>query len=160
MVEHTRYDLVFEIESRFYRVQCKWAPLKDGVVVANLATSRYKSNGEHVRSRYTTAEIDAVVVYCESLDRSYLLPPALFEGRRGVSLRVDHPLNGQRASLNWAADYAFPGAVAQLEVAPRWQRGGRGFESRQLHSSEEGASTVGANVPQPLRLVHGTRSRR
>jgi hypothetical protein len=33
MVEHTRYDLVFEIESRLYRVQCKWAPFKRGVVV-------------------------------------------------------------------------------------------------------------------------------
>lgn len=37
------------------------------------------------------------------------------------------------------------GAVAQLEVAPRWQRGGRGFESHQLHSAPGTESVVGAH---------------
>jgi prevent-host-death family protein len=34
---------------------------------------------------------------------------------RGIQLRVSPPKNGQRASLHWAADYEFAGAVAQWE---------------------------------------------
>jgi prevent-host-death family protein len=114
MVEHTRYDLVFEIESRLYRVQCKWAPFKRGVVVVNLTSCRYRSNGEEVRKTYDAHEIDLVAVYCEDLDRCYVLPPSMFVARRGIHLRVDPTLNGQRASLNLASQYEFLGAVAQL----------------------------------------------
>jgi hypothetical protein len=32
-----------------------------------------------------------------------------------VNLRIGQPQNGQRAALNWASDFEFPGAVAQLE---------------------------------------------
>jgi prevent-host-death family protein len=146
MVEHTRYDLVFEIESRLYRVQCKWAPFQNGVIVVRLISSRYRSNGEQVRSTYSADEIDAVAVYCEKLDRCYLLPPSTFAGIGQLHLRVGDPRNGQRASLNWAASYAFPGAVAQLGRAPVWHTGGRGFESPQLHSSGSPAAVVGANT--------------
>jgi prevent-host-death family protein len=145
MVEHTRYDLVFEINSRLYRIQCKWAPLRDGVIQVRLTSSRYKSNGEQIRRTYRADEVDAVAVYCEVLDQCYLLPPSLFDDMRAVHLRVDQPLNGQKASLNWSAAYRFPGAVAQLDRACGWQPQGRGFESHQLHSPGEGVTTVGAN---------------
>src|SRR4029079_9240995 len=58
------------------------------------------------------------------------------------------PAGPQRACLNWAADHELHGAVAQLEVAPAWHAGGRGFESHQLHSRDESApsaTTLGAH---------------
>jgi prevent-host-death family protein len=69
------------------------------------------------------------------------------DGRRALHLRVDQPKNGQRASLNWAAQYELAGAVAQLDRACGWQPQGRGFESHQLHSDRrrDGFETVGAN---------------
>ncbi len=66
-------------------------------------------------STYDENEIDAIAIYCESLDRCYLLPIAVFSGQTTVNLRVGQPQNGQRAALNWATDFEFPGAVAQLE---------------------------------------------
>jgi hypothetical protein len=33
LVEHTRYDLIFDLRPRLLRVQCKWAPLKGDVIV-------------------------------------------------------------------------------------------------------------------------------
>ena len=63
-----------------------------------------------------------------------------------IHLRLRAAKNAQRAALNWAADYEFRGAVAQLEVAPAWHAGGRGFESRQLHSSEARDEVVGAHI--------------
>lgn len=146
LVEHTRYDLVFEVGGELIRVQCKWAPLRGEVVAVNLMSSRYMSGGRQVRRVCTSGEIDAVAVYCEALDECYLLTAEMFDGRRGVHLRVSPPRNGQRAQLNWAADHLLSGAVAQLGRAPEWHSGGRGFESHQLHSSTQpGQETVGAH---------------
>jgi prevent-host-death family protein len=145
--EHGRYDLVFEVGSRFLRIQCKWARLVHGksVIYVQLSGSRHTPGG-YVRTTYSADEIDAVVVYCEELDQCYLLPIDLVAGRHGLHLRLTAPRNAQRAALNWAADYRL-GAVAQLERAPGWHPGGRGFESRQLHSSSGNprSETVGAH---------------
>jgi prevent-host-death family protein len=145
--EHGRYDLVFEVGSRFLRIQCKWARLVHGksVIYVQLSGSRHTPGG-YVRTTYSADEIDAVAVYCEEPDQCYLLPIDLVAGRHGLHLRLTAPRNAQRAALNWAADYRL-GAVAQLERAPGWHPGGRGFESRQLHSSSGNprSETVGAH---------------
>ncbi len=114
-LEHGRYDLVFEVGSRFLRIQCKWAGLKrDGSVVhAQLAASRHTPAG-YVRSTYSDDEIDAVAPYCEELDECYLLPVDLVAGKHALHLRLTFPRNGQRAALNWAADFELSGAIAQL----------------------------------------------
>ena len=39
LVEHTRYDLIFDLRPRLLRVQCKWAPLKGDVIVVRLVSS-------------------------------------------------------------------------------------------------------------------------
>ena len=67
-----------------------------------------------MRSSCTESEIDLVAVYCEPLDRCYLLPISLVAGRRGIQLRLTAPRNGQRACINLAEDFELPGAVAQL----------------------------------------------
>jgi prevent-host-death family protein len=112
--EHGRYDLAFDLGERIHRVQCKWARLAGEVLIVNLTSSRRTSTGAEVRSTYSAAEIDAVAVYCEALDTSYLMPIRIVEGLRAIQLRLSAPKNGQQAGLNWAADYELPGAVAQL----------------------------------------------
>jgi prevent-host-death family protein len=120
MVEHGRYDLAFEIGDRIYRVQCKWGALQDdgAVIKVNLVSSWCTPTG-YERRYYTEDEIDLVAVYCHELDRCYLLPSTLVAGRRCVHLRLTAPKNGQRACLNRAVDFEFPGAIAQLEE--RWR---------------------------------------
>ncbi len=141
MTEHCRYDLIFDLKGRLLRVQCKWAPRHDDVIKVNLTGSRLTSSGR-VQTRYSIEEIDAVAVYCEDLDACYLVPADIAVERRALWLRLAPPKNGQRACLNWASEYELAGAVAQLEVASRWQREGRGFESHQLHSSSSDQTTV------------------
>ena len=116
IVEHGRYDLAFEINGRVIRVQCKWGALDEqrAVIKVNLRGCRHTPNG-YVRSSYSTAEIDAVAVYCAALDRCYLVPISLVEGRRSIHFRLAPPLNGQRACINLERDFRLPGAVAQLE---------------------------------------------
>lgn len=132
--EHTRYDLIFDLQGTLLRVQCKWAPLEGDVVTVRLVSSRYTSAGRQICTRYTSEEVDAVAAYCQDLEQCYLVPVERFDGMRGLSLRVAPTQNGQIASINWAEDFLLEGAVAQLGRAPAWHAGGRGFESHQLHS--------------------------
>jgi hypothetical protein len=142
--EHGRADLVFEIGTELYRVQCKWGRLlqDEAAIAVNLVSSRWTPSGQ-VRTKYGTAEIDLVAVYCGGIDRCYLLPARLFIDRRATQLRLAPARNGQRSGVNLAEAYEFDGAVAQLARAPRWQRGGQGFESPQLHS--EPPITIGSD---------------
>jgi prevent-host-death family protein len=113
LVEHGRYDLAFDLGHRLVRVQCKWAALRGSVVAVRLSGYRLSTRGP-VKSTYGLDEVDAVAAYCGELDRSYLLPVDLVADRFSVQLRTEPARNGQRAALNWAADYELPGAIAQL----------------------------------------------
>ena len=111
--EGGRFDMFFLFPNdEIARVQVKWAPLKNGVVMVRPYSSRRTADGLS-RRRYTALEIDAIAAYCPELDAVYYLPASLAADRSGIHLRVEAPRNGQRGSLNWAAQYAL-GAVAQL----------------------------------------------
>jgi hypothetical protein len=115
MAEHGRYDLGFELGDRILRVQCKWGALEtDGSVIKVALQSSWLTPAGYVRFPYGPDEIDLVAVYCQPLDRCYLLPSALACGRTAIYLRLSSPRNGQRACINLASDFEFAGAVAQL----------------------------------------------
>jgi prevent-host-death family protein len=115
VTEHCRFDLAFEVSGRLLRVQCKWGRLirEGSVIQVKLQSSRCTPAGD-VRASYTDDELDLLGVYCGELDRCYLLPRELAVRRNEISLRVTPPLNGQRACLNTASEFEFPGAIAQL----------------------------------------------
>jgi hypothetical protein len=70
IVEHSRYDLTFEVGDRLLRVQCKWGGLhQDGAIIkVNLMSSWCTPTG-YERRYYSEDEIDLVAVYCGDLDR-------------------------------------------------------------------------------------------
>ena len=115
LTEHERYDLVIGLGGRLLRVQCKWGSCQGNVIQIRLKSSYHSPTRGYVVATYDRMEVDAVAVYCGDLDRCYLLPIELVAGCVAVSLRLGAALNNQRAALNWATDYEFPGAVAQLE---------------------------------------------
>jgi prevent-host-death family protein len=144
LTEHERYDLVLGIGGRLYRVQCKWGKRCDGGIEVRLRSSYHSPTRGYVITTYDKSEVDLVAVYCGEADRSYLLPIELIAGRSMVFLRLDRPKNKQRAALNWAAEYEFPGAVAQL--AER-SDGIRKVEGSNPSSSTDGcAEEVGAHL--------------
>jgi hypothetical protein len=114
LTEHARYDLVLDIKGRLLRVQCKWASCQGDVICVRLRSNYHSPTRGYVVATYGRAEVDAVAVYCGDLDRCYLLPIDLVAGCGVISLRLRQTRNNQRAALNWAAEYEFPGAVAQL----------------------------------------------
>jgi prevent-host-death family protein len=115
LTEHRRYDLVLEVGQRLVRVQCKWGSRQGEVINVRLRSSYHSPRRGYVTNTYNEADIDAVGVYCDALERCYLLPVALVAGRGSIALRLCPARNCQQAALNLAADYEFRGAVAQLE---------------------------------------------
>ena len=81
LVEGRRYDLVFDVDHRLYRVQCKWAPRRGAVILVQLGSCRHTPRG-YVRSTYSADEVDAIAVYCQELKGCYWLPIDLVAGRR------------------------------------------------------------------------------
>jgi hypothetical protein len=112
LAEGGRYDLVFELNGRLLRVQCKWANRLRDVVNVRIRTNR-RCNGGYVTTTYTADEIDAVAAYCRDLERCYLLPISLVAGRTGIYLRLKPARNNQELGVNYAETYEL-GAIAQL----------------------------------------------
>ena len=135
VIEGRRYDLVFDVDHRFYRVQCKWAPRRGAVIDVHLATCRHTPRG-YVYSTYGPHEVDAIAVYCQELKRCYWLPIDMVAGRRAIYLRLEPARNNQEAAINFAADYEF-GAIAQL--------GERSAGSRKV-----GGSNPPSSISRPL----------
>jgi PD-(D/E)XK nuclease superfamily protein len=118
--EGGRYDLIFDLDGRLWRVQCKWARRYGDVLIVRCYSCRRAREGMRVR-RYTTEEIDAVAAYSFDLDRCYFLPMDVVGRKRNVQLRLAPARNNQRDGINWAENFEFAatlarpqGAVAQL----------------------------------------------
>jgi hypothetical protein len=114
-----RYDLIFDLRPKLVRVQCKWAVLGAGSVSVRCCSSRRGREGIRKRS-YSPSEIDAYAAFCLEIDTCYFLPVTHFANEREITLRLEPPLNKQRALIHWARDYEFAaklkafGAIAQL----------------------------------------------
>jgi prevent-host-death family protein len=115
ITEHERYDLALGVGGRLLRVQCKWGAKTSGTICVRVSSSYHSPTRGYVKKTYAPDDVDAFGVYCGELDRCFLLPSDLFSGRAVVHLRTEPTRNNQRAALNWAADYEFRGAIAQLE---------------------------------------------
>jgi PD-(D/E)XK endonuclease len=143
--EGHRYDLVFDVGSTLIRVQCKWGRKLGQVIAVQIAGYRLTTKG-HIRTLYGADEIDAVAVYCDELDRCYLLPAGLVAEKHMLHLRLGTPRNGQRAALNWAAQYELSGAIAQLEERLRGTQEVAGSSPASSTSEQtEGVVEVGAH---------------
>jgi hypothetical protein len=112
--------MIFDLETRLLRVQCKWASRRGEVLVVSCQSARRCAEG-FIRRPYTAAEIDAIAAYSLELDRCFLIPIDLVEHRPAIALRLTACRNNQKRRINWADDFDFParlrqhqGAVAQL----------------------------------------------
>ncbi len=144
--EHGRVDMVLEVGGRWWGVQCKWGSLSaDGsIVIVHLRTSRCTPKG-YVLATYDASEIDLFAVYCGDLDRCFLLPISLFEGRTAVHLRLTPARNGQVACTNLADDFDFEGAIAQLGERRHGMAEAVGSSPTSSTSSPDSPTEVGSN---------------
>ena len=91
LVEGRRYDLVFDVEHRLYRVQCKWAPREAGVVERQPHDLPAHAARVRATRRTTRARSTRVAVYCQELKTCYWLPIDVVAGRRTIHLGWNPP---------------------------------------------------------------------
>ncbi len=133
---HSRADMILENDKGMWRVQVKWASIAPSGDFLSIRTSgsRFTPHG-YVYTQYQDHEVDYLIAYCGELDRCFALPVAMFREHFSLQLRLTPTRNGQRACINIADDFAFPGPVAQLGEHSAGSRKVRG--SIPLRSTEE-----------------------
>lgn len=96
-----RYDFIIDLEGKLLKAQCKTGTYKNGVV--SFAASS-KAGGK-ARKAYQ-GQIDCFLVYCEVLNKFYMVPIEGISNKNAMSLRID-PLKkfGPKSTINWAKDY-------------------------------------------------------
>ncbi len=144
--EHGRADLVLEVGGRLLRVQCKWGRLgpERDIVVAHTGSCRSTAVG-YLRTTYKESEVDLFGIYCEPLDRCFLLPVSMVAGKYQIHLRLTPPGNNQRACINLADSFDFEGAIAQLGERRRGTAEVVGSSPTSSTSSPSDPITIGAN---------------
>ena len=110
--EGGRYDMLFDLDGRFVRVQCKWGKRYGDVIVVRCYSARRNRHGL-VRRVYSPDEIDAFAVYCEATDRCYFLRCDQFGGRTHIQRRLVPSKNNQQEGINWAKDSEFAATLSR-----------------------------------------------
>jgi hypothetical protein len=106
LTDGDRYDLIFDLDPRLVRVQCKWATLVGDVVIVRCYSCRRTRDGL-TRKGYSSNEIDALAAYCNDLDRCFYFPMDWLDGRATIQLRLGPTRNNQHSGINWADEFAF-----------------------------------------------------
>src|SRR5262249_909414 len=107
-----RYDLVFEDDGAFYRVQCKTGHLRSGAVTfptASRRAAKRETGWRRVEANYH-GEVDFFGVYCPENGKVYLVPINDAVATRLCYLRIEPTRNNQTKRIRWAGSY---------EVTPR-----------------------------------------
>jgi len=104
LTDGERYDVIFDLRPRLFRVQCKWAARTGDVIGVRCYSSRRRGASFQKRP-YTCVEADAIVAFCADVDRCYVLPLSVFSGRSEVQLRLAPARNKQVAGIHWASQF-------------------------------------------------------
>jgi hypothetical protein len=99
-----RYDMVIDRgDGIFRRIQVKTAKMYDDNAYLRFNVSA--TNGSsHIRTRYTSSQIDYFAVYCPENDKCYLVDVNIV-GINVMLLRLKLPKNNQYTNVRWARDY-------------------------------------------------------
>ncbi len=95
------YDIVFEDDEKFYRVQCKTGRMRNGAMLFDAYSKT--GPGRQVRQLYT-GKIDFFGVFCPYNGECYLIPIEDVPGSLGW-FRIDSPRNSQAKGIKFAAPY-------------------------------------------------------
>jgi PD-(D/E)XK endonuclease len=100
-----RYDLIIEdVDKQFWRIQCKTARIQDNGTVIAFDTANHNIVGKNKNWRHYQEECDYFAVYCEQLNKIYLIPVDQV-GTTRANLRLMPTKNNQEKYVRWAKDF-------------------------------------------------------
>jgi hypothetical protein len=101
-----RYDLVIEdADGKFWRIQCKTAWIDEDGTTLVFNTANANVTGENRKLRHYRDQCDYFAVYCEKLNKVYLIPVDQV-GTAKAHLRLT-PVKKNQGRVRWAKDYEF-----------------------------------------------------
>lgn len=107
------YDLLIETKQGFKSVQVKHASYRNGCVVSDI---RHRVGFSKIKYASYQGKVDYIAVWCEELDKSYLLNIADCGERTYLRLRIENPKNNSCVTkVKWAKDYEFEKALNLLK---------------------------------------------
>lgn len=101
--DNSRYDLVYEDDSSFKRVQVKTGWIDNGTVKFKCHNNQSNTNKNRSKT-YTKEDIDEFAVYCCETEEVYLVPVEE-SGKYTMQLRLQEPEQYSSKRINWAEDY-------------------------------------------------------
>ena len=100
-----RYDLMIEdTDANIWRIQCKSAWIDENGTVLKFDTANHNVTGKKRDWRHYRGQCDYFAVYCEELNKSYLIPVDQV-GTTRANLRLMPAKNNQTKNVRWAKDY-------------------------------------------------------
>jgi hypothetical protein len=100
--DNQKYDLVFDEDGDFNRVQVKTGNMKNGSINFNCYTA-LSNTKENKSKTYSKNEIDCFMVYCPDTDGVYKVPVEDIDGS-SKCLRVDDVSKYYNGDIDWAED--------------------------------------------------------
>lgn len=100
-----RYDLVIEDNAgKLWRVQCKTAQIQDEGTVVAFNTATHNIATKNRQTRHYRRQCDYFAVFCEGLNKIYLVPVEQV-GLTKANLRLVSAKNNQEKNVRWAKNY-------------------------------------------------------
>ncbi len=100
-----RYDMVVDWRGKLYRAQIKYAggsrASVSGVAIVSL------TKGARGERRYTSDEIDVLLVYVPVVDKLCWFGPEIFHGKTGLHIRYAPTRNGQNKGCVLVDNYVW-----------------------------------------------------
>lgn len=104
--DNERYDMVIELDKKFYRVQVKTANEEtNGAIQCYCRSSTNHTTNKNL-STYED-EVDYFVFYNQTYDKIALVPFKETGGQKKITLRILPPANGQIKGIHFFDDYSF-----------------------------------------------------
>ena len=101
-----RYDLVLEdADGHFWRIQCKTGRMDEGSSVIRFNTTIRNVTGKNRQSRHYQGQCDYFSVYCEKLNKVYLIPVDQAGLLSCLSLRLAPRKSNLDKNILWAKDH-------------------------------------------------------
>ena len=96
-----RYDQIWDVNGKLFRVQVKHATIRPGGIVVHTKSTVRKAK-EAISRPYTKDEIDAIATFYN--DRCYIVPVHLLPNNE-FFMRNVIPKNCQKTDIHWLEDF-------------------------------------------------------
>lgn len=112
LFDNARYDFILDTGNKLLKIQVKSStPKDDGVAFIFNGYSQHSTGDGNKRMKYTNKEID---YFMTEYDDVFYLYPAQEEGFVSKTIRLNYPLNGNKANINLAKDFIFQEVIKNL----------------------------------------------